>query len=110
MARTNRDNAGDGRYGHVALDDSGKRLLDELLAGLRESDIASGEEGARRELARIPAPLRPAKDPAAERRQELRRVVALLAAKDGRPQELVEAYDQLLDTAPTPEPNDDLPF
>jgi hypothetical protein len=64
-------------------------LLDELLAAFSQKDVIAGEEAARRELARLPVPLRSGDDPAADRRRELQRIAALLAAADGRPQELV---------------------
>jgi hypothetical protein len=65
------------------------RLLDELVASVPKQDVDGGEEGVRRELAGLPVPLRPKDDAAPDRRRELQRVAAVLAARAGRTQELL---------------------
>jgi hypothetical protein len=70
------------------MDDRLSALLDELGAELPGEDVAAGEAQARRELAALPLPLRPQDDAAAGRRRDLQRVAAILAARDGRTQEL----------------------
>lgn len=71
------------------MDDAVLLLVDGLIRELPEPDVLAGEERARRELARLPVPLRPDCDPAARRRRELQRIVACLAARSGRTRELV---------------------
>jgi len=71
------------------LPDSALRFLNELLAEVPSSDIAAGEQQARRELSLLPTALRRGDDPLAKRRWQLRRVAAVIAAKSGRTEELV---------------------
>jgi hypothetical protein len=71
------------------MDDAVLLLVNQLIAELPDDDVVAGEDRARRELAGLPVPLRADCDPVASRRRELERVAACLAAKSGRPQELI---------------------
>lgn len=71
------------------MDEALLRIMDELVASLPKQDVEGGEEDVRRKLAGLPVPLRPQDDPVPDRRRELQRVAAVLAARAGRTQELV---------------------
>jgi hypothetical protein len=68
-----------------------ERFLDNYLANFDERDVAKGEKALRAEIRKIPTHLDGRRQ---GRVRELDRIVAILAAKDGRTEELIELLQQ----------------